>query len=66
MVPAPTFFLRTSTSLSNLRGGERERGEGEKKKKRKLRLGMFWLKETVFALNQAVLVVVMPRNKALL
>jgi len=63
MVPAPTFFLRTSTSLSNLRGG---RGEGEEKKKRKLTLGMFWLKETVFALNQAVLVVVTLRNKALL
>lgn len=30
MVPAPTFFLRTSTSLSNLRGG---REEGEEKKK---------------------------------
>lgn len=29
-------------------------------------LGMFWLKETVFALNQAVLVVVTLRNKALL
>lgn len=31
MVPAPTFFLRTSTSLSNLRGG---RGEGEERKKK--------------------------------
>lgn len=65
MVPVPTFFLRTSTSLSSLGWGQVGGGGKKGYKKYNYCQECFGWKRTVFACDQAVLVVVL-RDKALL